>query len=71
VSSTVVGTLSGATGLSTVYSATLDTKALSQALGGAYDLALTSTGTDALWLWSSEASAAENTPQLVLTFGAP
>ncbi|MFG2311910.1 LamG-like jellyroll fold domain-containing protein [Streptomyces sp. NPDC048566] len=71
VSATSVGTLSGATDLSTVYSAALDTSALSPALGGAYDLALTSTGTDALWLWSSEASAAENTPQLVLTFGAP
>ncbi|WP_392841912.1 LamG-like jellyroll fold domain-containing protein [Streptomyces sp. LN500] len=71
VSSTSVGTLSGATDLSTVYSATLDTSALSPALGGSYDLALTSTGTDALWVWSSEASAAENTPQLVLTFGAP
>ncbi len=71
VSSTVVGTLSGATDLSTVYSATLDTAALTPALGGAYDLALTSTGADALWLWSSEAPAAENTPQLVLTFGAP
>ncbi|MGW3720602.1 LamG-like jellyroll fold domain-containing protein, partial [Streptomyces sp. NPDC005133] len=71
VSSTSVGTLSGATELSTVYSATLDTSALSPALGGSYDLALTSTGTDALWVWSSEASAAENTPQLVLTFGSP
>ncbi|MGW0082846.1 CBM96 family carbohydrate-binding protein [Streptomyces sp. NPDC003393] len=71
VSSTVVGTLSEATDLSTLYSATLDTAALSPALGGTYDLALTSAGTDALWLWSSEAPAGENTPQLVLTFGAP
>ncbi|MFD7990284.1 CBM96 family carbohydrate-binding protein [Streptomyces mexicanus] len=71
VSSTAVGTLSGATDVSTLYSATLDTAALSPALGGSYNLALTSTGTDALWLWSSEAPAAENTPQLVLTFGAP
>ncbi len=71
VSQTVLGTLSGATDVSTLYSATLDTSALSPALGGSYDLALTSTGTDALWLWSREAPAAENTPQLVLTFGAP
>ncbi|MFD1659895.1 LamG-like jellyroll fold domain-containing protein [Streptomyces caeni] len=71
VSQTVVGTLSGATDVSTLYSAALDTTALSPALGGSYDLALTSTGTDSLWLWSHEASAAENTPQLVLTFGAP
>ncbi|MFI1533063.1 LamG-like jellyroll fold domain-containing protein [Streptomyces anandii] len=71
VSQTVVGTLSGATDVSTLYSAALDTSALAPALGGSYDLALTSTGTDALWLWSREAPAAENTPQLVLTFGAP
>ncbi|OIJ66098.1 hypothetical protein WN71_020530 [Streptomyces mangrovisoli] len=71
LSSTSIGTLSGATDISTVYSAALDTTALTPALGGSYDLALTSTGSDALWLWSSEASAAEGTPQLVLTFGAP
>lgn len=71
VSQTVLGTLSGAGDVSTLYSAALDTSALSPALGGTYDMALTSTGTDALWLWSREASAAENTPQLVLTFGAP
>ncbi|WP_328535641.1 LamG-like jellyroll fold domain-containing protein [Streptomyces sp. NBC_00344] len=66
-----LGTLSGATDGSTVYSASLDTAALSSALGGSYSLALTSTGTDPLWLWSSEATANEGTPQLVLTFGAP
>ncbi|MFK4145186.1 DNRLRE domain-containing protein [Streptomyces sp. NPDC004065] len=71
LSSSVIGTLGGATDVSAVYSASLDTAALSPALGGSYDLALTSAGTDALWLWSSEAPAAENTPQLVLTFGAP
>ncbi len=31
----------------------------------------TSGGTDALWLWSSEAQANEGTPQLTLTFGVP
>ncbi|WP_051812305.1 DUF7594 domain-containing protein [Streptomyces sp. NRRL S-340] len=71
VSQTVLGTLSGAADASTPYSAALDTSALSPSLGGTYDMALTSTGTDALWLWSREASAAENTPQLVLTFGTP
>ncbi|TLQ47195.1 CBM96 family carbohydrate-binding protein [Streptomyces marianii] len=71
VSGTAIGTLTGMTELSSLYSTALDTGALSPALGGSYDLALTSTGTDALWLWSGEASAAENTPQLVLTFGAP
>ncbi|MEU4266690.1 DNRLRE domain-containing protein [Streptomyces sp. NPDC026092] len=66
-----VGTLSGAVDGSTVYSAALDTPAVAAALGSSYGLALTSTGTDPLWLWSSEATAAEGTPQLVLTFGAP
>jgi hypothetical protein len=66
-----IGTLSGATDGSAVYSAALSTSALSAALGGSYSVALTSTGTDPLWLWSSEATAAEGTPQLVLTFGAP
>ncbi|HEY9369456.1 LamG-like jellyroll fold domain-containing protein [Streptomyces sp.] len=66
-----LGTLTGATDGSAVYSAALSTSALSAALGGSYSMALTSTGTDPLWLWSSEASAAEGTPQLVLTFGAP
>ncbi|MFF8605710.1 LamG-like jellyroll fold domain-containing protein [Streptomyces sp. NPDC015346] len=66
-----VGTLTGATDGSAVYSAALDTSAVSARLGGSYSLALTSTGTDPLWLWSSEAAAAEGTPQLVLTFGAP
>ncbi|MEV6794576.1 LamG-like jellyroll fold domain-containing protein [Streptomyces sp. NPDC051320] len=66
-----LGTLSGATDGSTVYSASLDTAALSSSLGSSYSLALTSTGTDSLWLWSSEATANDGTPQLVLTFGAP
>jgi hypothetical protein len=66
-----LGTLSGATDDSSVYSASLDTAALSSSLGSSYSLALTSTGTDALWLWSSEATAHAGTPQLVLTFGAP
>jgi hypothetical protein len=66
-----IGTLIGATDGSAIYSASLNTSAVSAALGGSYSLALTSTGTDPLWLWSSEAAAAEGTPQLVLAFGAP
>ncbi|GHH86135.1 hypothetical protein GCM10018793_56900 [Streptomyces sulfonofaciens] len=66
-----IGTLDGTAEGSAVYSAALDTAALSAGLGGSYDMALTGSGSDALWLWSREASAAEGTPQLVLTFGAP
>ncbi|MEU3467404.1 DNRLRE domain-containing protein [Streptomyces sp. NPDC006687] len=56
---------------SAVHTAGLDTAAVAAALGGSYSLALTSTGTDALWLWSSEAAASEATPRLTLTFGTP
>ncbi|MFD9411373.1 DNRLRE domain-containing protein [Streptomyces sp. NPDC059989] len=56
---------------SAVHTTGLNTPTVAAALGGAYGLALSSTGTDALWLWSSEAQANEGTPQLTLTFGAP
>ncbi|WP_419994388.1 DUF7594 domain-containing protein [Streptomyces boninensis] len=63
-----LGTLSGATGLNTDYSADLSTAALSGGLGGDYDLALTSAGSDALRVWARETS---NDPKLTLTFGKP
>ncbi|RSS84240.1 DNRLRE domain-containing protein [Streptomyces sp. WAC06614] len=66
---TALGSLAGVPDGSAVHTVDLDTAALSAALGTSYSMALTSTGTDPLWLWSSEASAAEGTPQLVLTFG--
>ncbi|MCX5588695.1 DNRLRE domain-containing protein [Streptomyces erythrochromogenes] len=56
---------------SAVHTATLTTGSVAGALGGSIGLALSSSGTDALWLWSSEAQANEGTPQLTLTFGAP
>ncbi|MCX3058482.1 CBM96 family carbohydrate-binding protein [Streptomyces beihaiensis] len=71
LSASSVGTLSGANATSTLYSTGLDASALTGSLGGGCDLALTSTGTDSLWLWSSEATSAQNTPRLTLTFGAP
>lgn len=69
--STVLGTLSSPSQTSTTYSITLDADAVSAALGGEYDVALTSTGTDSLWLWSSEYSGSSSRPQLQLTFEAP
>ncbi|WP_078959584.1 DNRLRE domain-containing protein [Streptomyces erythrochromogenes] len=56
---------------SAVRTATLTTGSVAGALGGSFGLALSSSGTDALWLWSSEAQANEGTPQLTLTFAAP
>ncbi|MGW6411774.1 DNRLRE domain-containing protein [Streptomyces vinaceus] len=66
-----LGSFAGVPDGSAVHTTGLDTAALAGALGTSYGLALTSPGTDALWLWSSEAAANEGTPQLTLTFGAP
>ncbi|WP_374772434.1 DNRLRE domain-containing protein [Streptomyces sp. NBC_01310] len=66
-----LGAYAGIPDGSAVHSTGLTTAAVAAALGGGYGLALSSTGTDALWLWSSEAQAGEGTPQLTLTFGAP
>ncbi|MFG2299931.1 LamG-like jellyroll fold domain-containing protein [Actinacidiphila glaucinigra] len=69
LSPTVLGTLSGATTVSTSYTVPLDVSQLTGSLGGSYALALTSTGTDAMWLWSRQAASQANGPRLVLTFG--
>ncbi|MCX4774604.1 LamG-like jellyroll fold domain-containing protein [Streptomyces sp. NBC_01285] len=70
LATTVLGTISGATAVSTDYSVELDAPALGGALGSAYSLALTSGGTDSLRIWSGEVATAAHRPQLVLTFGA-
>ncbi|MFF3622867.1 LamG-like jellyroll fold domain-containing protein [Streptomyces sp. NPDC002467] len=67
---TPLGSIASVPDGSAVQNVPLDTAALSAALGGSYSMGLTSTGTDPLWLWSSESTAAEGAPQLVLTFGA-
>ncbi|MET9321594.1 DNRLRE domain-containing protein [Streptomyces sp. NPDC003038] len=67
---TALGTLAGAPDGSAVHNVALDTTALSAVLGSSYSLGLTSTGTDPLWIWSAEATAADGAPKLVLTFGA-
>ncbi|WP_405706731.1 DNRLRE domain-containing protein [Streptomyces xanthophaeus] len=69
--SPALGTFAGIPDGSAVHTTGLTTATVAAALGGSYALALSSTGTDALWLWSSEAQAAEGTPRLTLTFGAP
>ncbi|MEU4727554.1 DNRLRE domain-containing protein [Streptomyces sp. NPDC023588] len=66
-----LGAFAGIPDGSAVHTTGLTTATVAAALGGSYSLALSSTGTDALWLWSSEAQANEGTPQLTLTFGAP
>lgn len=66
-----LGGFAGVPDGSAVHTTGLNTAAVAGALGSAYGLALSSAGTDALWLWSSEAQANEGTPRLTLTFGAP
>lgn len=68
LSTSVLGTITGAASVSTGYAAELDASALGGALGSATSLALSSSGTDSLRIWSSEATTAYR-PQLVLTFG--
>lgn len=67
---TPLGSIAGVPDGSAIQSVQLDTTAVSSLLGTSSSLALTSTGTDPLWIWSSEATAADAMPQLVLTFGA-
>ncbi|MDT0306225.1 LamG-like jellyroll fold domain-containing protein [Streptomyces sp. DSM 44917] len=67
----VIGTLAAPDSPGSVQTVPLDLATLEGALGGSVDLALTSAGTDSLWLWSGEANNAGYRPQLVLTFGAP
>ncbi|MCF6521869.1 DNRLRE domain-containing protein [Streptomyces sp. JJ36] len=67
---TVLGTLPEAPALNTAYTVELDTAAVAAALNGDYDIALTSEGTDSLWLWAHEAGSSRS-PKLSLTFEAP
>ncbi|MFJ6794264.1 LamG-like jellyroll fold domain-containing protein [Streptomyces sp. NPDC091268] len=64
-----LGTLAAVPDGSAIQSIPLDTAALTSVLNSSYSLALTSNGSDPLWIWSSEATAADAAPQLVLTFG--
>lgn len=70
LSASVLGSITDATAVSTDHSVELTAPALGGALGSAYSLALTSSGTDSPRIWSSEAASAAARPQLVLTFGA-
>ncbi|MFG1810552.1 DNRLRE domain-containing protein [Streptomyces sp. NPDC049040] len=67
----VIGTVPAPAALQTDYTASLDPAQLTAALGGAYDLALTATGTDSAWFWSREAPGTSGHPQLALTYGQP
>jgi hypothetical protein len=66
---TQLGTLTAPDTPGGTHSVTLDAASVRAALGGTLNLALTSDGTDSLWLWSREAASTSYRPQLVLTFG--
>ncbi|MEU2392826.1 DNRLRE domain-containing protein, partial [Streptomyces sp. NPDC007369] len=69
VGATPLGAFAAIPDGSALHSAQLDTAAVTAALGTGYSVALTGTGTDPLWLWSKESTAADAAPQLILTFG--
>ncbi|MER7763988.1 LamG-like jellyroll fold domain-containing protein, partial [Streptomyces sp. NPDC097619] len=65
-----LGSVTGIADGSAIHSIDLDLAKVTAALGtNGYSLGLTSDGNDPLWLWSSESTAAEGTPKLLLTFG--
>lgn len=65
----VIGTLSGATQVNSAYVIGLDAAELRQFLGTTVTLRLSAaSGSDNVRLWSAEASAAANRPQLEFTF---
>lgn len=66
---TPIGSFAGVPDGSAVQSTPLDVTALSAVLGSSYSVGLTSTGTNPLWIWSSESTAVDAKPQLTLTFG--
>ena len=66
-SSTLLGTLAGPTAPNASYSISLDAAAISAALAGDINFSMQSAGTDNMWFFSREASAAKR-PALVLNF---
>ncbi|MFD6876446.1 MULTISPECIES: LamG-like jellyroll fold domain-containing protein [unclassified Streptomyces] len=66
---TPFGSIAGVPDGSAIQNVELDTAAVSAVLGTSSSLGLTSTGTDPMWIWSSESTAADAAPQLILTFG--
>lgn len=63
-----LGTISGATSTNTAYTATLDPAVLRTLVGTPVSIALSSTGSDNMRLWSSEAANATYRPLLTLTY---
>lgn len=64
-----LGSLSGASDGNTGYDIPLSTSGVGGSVGSTLDVALTSPGTDSLWLWARENGGTG--PRLILTFGKP
>ncbi|MEU4964364.1 CBM96 family carbohydrate-binding protein [Streptomyces smyrnaeus] len=67
--SATLGTLSGAPERNTAYDIPLSKSAVGDAAGSSFDVALTSTGSDSLWLLARESGGTG--PKLTLTFRKP
>jgi hypothetical protein len=66
-----VGTVGAGTVPNAVYQTALDPSQLSPLTGGDATLAVTETGTDNLWFWSSNQPTVSFRPTLTLTYSAP
>ncbi|GAA2594699.1 hypothetical protein GCM10009863_04780 [Streptomyces axinellae] len=64
-----LGSLEGAPDGNTAYDIPLSVSAVNSSVGGTLDVALTSSGTDSLWLWARENGGTG--PRLTLTYGKP
>lgn len=63
-----IGALPGNSSPNATYGAPLDVEAVRELQGKEHTLALTNTGTDSLWAWSSNHPDASYRPQLLLTY---
>lgn len=64
----LLGTLTGATGVNTVYTVALSAEQVAALAGSTVSLSISTTGADNLRLWSNNATTAANRPLLSLTY---
>ena len=68
---TQVGTITGATAVSTQRSTALTASAIAPFAGKDLNLTVRDSGTDSLWFWSRSVTTASQRPTLTLVYGAP
>jgi hypothetical protein len=69
ITTTTLGTFRGATGRNAAHSAPLAVAKVAKLAGRRATFAVTSRGSDNLWIWSGEAAGKSLRPVLVLTYG--